>query len=91
MNFAISRAELTALTGIKRTQTFALQKTGQIQVLSQSLGKGWFDLEQILNCAAVLRGLPLPDANCVQKHAQLVLEARLTRMVKPQKSCGKTN
>lgn len=81
MNFAISRAELSALTGIKRTQTFALQKTGQIKVLCVRLGKGWFDLEQILTCAAVLHGLPLPNADDVQKHAQLVIEARLKKIV----------
>ncbi len=81
MNFPITRAEMTAITGIKRTQTFALQRTGEIQTLNKSLAKSWFDLEQILVCSAMLRGLKLPSADDVQKNAQMVVEARLKKIV----------
>lgn len=77
MNFAISRAELIALTGIRRTKTFALQKSGQLRVLSEQATQSWFELTEVLKCAAMLHGLPPPDASCAESHARLVVEARL--------------
>lgn len=77
MNFVITRAELVAVTGIKRTQSFELQKTGQLRVLSRHAQNSWFCLTQVLECAAILHGLPPPDAACVQTHAAAVYEARL--------------
>ena len=82
MNFVINRSELIALTGIKRTQSFALQKTGQLPALSQHAAKKWFELEEVLRCVALLYGLPQPDDLCVEKHARLVVEARLRRQIK---------
>lgn len=82
MNFVIDRAELIALTGIKRTQSFALQKTGQLRMLSQHAAKNWFELAEVLRCVALLHGLPQPDDHCIEKSAHLVVEARLRRQIK---------
>ena len=82
MNFAISRAELIALTGIKRTKTFELQKTGQLRVLSEQATQSRFELTEVLKCAALLHGLPSPDASCAESHARLVVEARLRSQTK---------
>lgn len=82
MNFAINRAELIALTGIKRTHTFASQKTGQLVALSPQSSHSWFDLTEVLRFAATLHGLPQPDELCVEKHARLVVEARLKGQLK---------
>ena len=82
MNFVINRAELSALTGIKRTQSFALQKTGQLRTASQHAAQSWFDLAEVLRCVAVLHGLPTPDDDCIEMNAHLVVEARLRRRIK---------
>ncbi len=82
MNFVINRAELIALTGIKRTQSFALQKTGELRTLSQHAAQGWFELAEVLHCVAMLHGLPQPDELCVEKHARLVVDARLRSQTK---------
>ena len=82
MNFMINRTELSALTGIKRTQTFALQKTGQLRTASQHAARSWFELAEVLRCVATLHGLPLPDEQCIEKSALLVVEARLGRRIK---------
>ena len=66
MNFAVSRAELVSLTGIKRTKTFALQKTGQLRATSSFASKTWFSIEEALNCAAILQGMDPPDKECVE-------------------------
>ena len=77
MNFIVTRAELRAIAGIKRTQSFALQKTGHLRVLSRHAQQSWFDLQQVLKCASILHGLPEPDAHCVEKYERMILEARL--------------
>lgn len=82
MNFMINRVELIALTGIKRTQTFALQKTGELRMLSQHAAQSWFDLAEVLRCVAALHGLPPPDHDCIEMNAHLVVEARLRRRIK---------
>lgn len=82
MNFAISRTELIAITGIKRTRTFELQKTGQLGALSPQSTHSWFDLTEVLKCAAMLHGLPPPDELCVERHARLVVEVRLKGQLK---------
>lgn len=82
MNFMINRAELIALSGIKRTQSFALQKTGQLRMASQHAAQTWFELADVLRCVAALHGLPPPDDHCVEMNAHLVVEARLRRQIK---------
>ena len=77
MNFLITRRELTVITGIGRTATFALQKSGELRANSDSNCKNWFDLSHVLACAAALRKLPPPDEQCLAMHAQLVVELRL--------------
>lgn len=77
MNFVVSRAELRAIAGIARTASFALQKTGQLRVLSRHAQQSWFDLAQVLACAAKLHGLPEPDAGSIEKYERLLLQARL--------------
>lgn len=82
MNFVINRSELIALTGVKRTQSFALQRSGELRTLSRHAAQSWFELAEVLNCVALLHGLPQPDDLCVEKHARLVVEARLRRQIK---------
>lgn len=82
MNFVINRAELIALTGIKRTQSFALQKTGELRIASKHAAQSWFDLSVALQCAAALHGLPSPDDHSVEMSARLVVETRLRRQIK---------
>ena len=77
MNFIVNRAELRAIAGIKRTQSFALQKSGRLRVLSRHAQQSWFDLAQVLACAAKLHGLPEPDAGSIEKYERLLLLARL--------------
>ena len=81
-NFVISRAELIAVTGIKRTKTFELQQHGHLRVLSHHAQQSWFCLAQVLEYAASLHGMPPPDAQCVEKYARMVIEARLKGQVR---------
>ena len=82
MNFAVSRAEAIAITGIRRTKTFELQNTGELRATSQFASKTWFCLSQVLSCAAYLHGLEQPDAVCIQAHATAILQARLSSQAK---------
>ena len=82
MNFAVSRAELIAVTGIRRTQTFELQKSGQLRATSKCASKTWFCLAQALQCAFALHGMNPPDSACIQTHAAAVIQARLNRQTK---------
>lgn len=77
MNFLITRTEITALTGIGRTATFELQKSGALQANENSRCKSWFSLSQVLTCVATLRKLPDPDDRCLEMHARLVISLRL--------------
>ena len=83
MNFVISRAEVTAITGIRRTHTFELQRLGNLKVISVRSQKSWFSLRQVLTCAAELYGLAAPDDASVFRHAAALVEIRL----KNQKKC----
>ena len=80
MNFMITRAELIALTGICRTETFALQKAGKLQRLAGTNSKSWFDLSQALRCIAEVRNVPLPSESSVQMFAQIACELRSKRL-----------
>ena len=84
MNFAISRAELIALTGIKRTKTFELQKTGQLRATSSFATKTWFSIEEALHCVALLQGVDPPDRECVEAQAMAVIQVRLSNQAKPK-------
>jgi hypothetical protein len=79
MNFLINRAEVTVVSGICRTTTFALTKADQLRVLSKYAQKSWFCLMQVLERAAILHGLPPPDAAFVQLHINALVKARLER------------
>ena len=79
MNFAISRAELIALTGVRRTKTFELQKTGQLRATSSFATKTWFSIDEALHCVALLQGVDPPDRECVEAQAMAVLQARLCK------------
>lgn len=83
MNFVITRAEVSAITGIRRTHTFELQRLGLLKVISVRSKKSWFSLKQVLTCAAELHGLAEPDDASVSQHAATLLEIRL----KSQKKC----
>ena len=78
MNFAVTRAELVSLTGIKRTKTFALQKTGQLRATSTFACKTWFSIEEALNCAAIVQGVGPPDKECIEAHTMAVIQLRLS-------------
>ena len=82
MNFMITRAEITLLTGTGRTETFALQNCGKLKVFSGATCKGWFELSQVLNCMAASRDLPLPDDRAIEMHARLVMALRLKKSMK---------
>lgn len=82
MNFAVSRAELIALTGIRRTKTFELQKSGQLRATSTCASKTWFCLAESLHCASALHGLEPPDLACIQTHVAAVIQARLNSQTK---------
>lgn len=84
MNFVISRAEVSAITGIKRTRTFELQRMGNLQVISIRSQKSWFCLRQVLICAAELDGLAAPDDASVLQLAAALVEIRL----RSQKKCS---
>ena len=79
MNFAVTRAELVSISGIKRTKTFELQKTGQLRATSTFARKTWFSIEEALNCAAIVQGVDPPDKECVEAQAMAVLQARLCK------------
>lgn len=83
MNFMLTRAEVIALTGFGRTETFALQKSGQLITTSSSAKKGWFELAHVLICVAQVHNLPQPDAQTVEMHARLVVNMRVTKSSKP--------
>lgn len=82
MNLAISRVEVIALTGVKRTKTFELQKKGDLKVQSTFSAKDWFDLEAVLGFVAAKQGYPAPQKSDVEKHAQLILSERLKNQQK---------
>lgn len=82
MNFAVSRAELIAVTGIRRTKTFELQKSGRLRATSTCASKTWFCLVQALQCASVLHGMDPPDPACVQTHIAAVIQVRLNSQAK---------
>ena len=79
MNFVITRAEITLITGLGRTESFALQQRGQLKPLSGSACKGWFSLEDVLRCVADVRGLPAPDQQSSELYARLVVSIRQKR------------
>ena len=85
MNFVISRAEVIAISGIKRTRTFELQQQGLLRVLSKQAKQIWFCLMDVLKCVAHLHGLPPPDAAELQTCIQAVVDARLKLKFLPQK------
>lgn len=84
MDFVLTRAEITLVTGIGRTETFALQQRGKLQPVSGSACKGWFLLEDVLKCVAEVRGLAEPDQLCKEFHARLVVLARQKRRLETE-------
>ena len=76
MNFVISRDELIALTGIGRTETFALQKAGKLQSLAGETCKSWFELSKVLTCIAECRNLPPPDEKSMEMLVRITVELR---------------
>ena len=76
MNFLLTRAEVTLVTGLGRTETFALQQQGKLRSKSNSACKSWFLLEDVLRCVAEVRGLPAPDQQSSELHARLVVSIR---------------
>lgn len=82
MNFSVSRAELIAVTGFRRTKTFELQKSGHLRPTSRCAGKTWFCLVQVLQCSAALHGMEPPDPACIMLHATAVIQARLSSQAK---------
>ena len=82
MNFMVTRAEVTLLTGAGRTETFALQNCGKLKVFSRSTCKGWFELSQVLSCMAAIHNLPEPDDRAIEMHARLVMALMLKKSMK---------
>ena len=76
MNFLLTRAEITLVTGLGRTETFALQQQGKLKSTSGSAGKSWFLLEDVLRCVAEVRELPAPDQQSSELYARLVVSIR---------------
>lgn len=85
MNFLINRAELIAVTGLGRTHTFALQKSGKLQTASNLTSTSWFELHHVLKCVAAIHQLPDPDDVSVSLHASLVVDLRSKKALKRNK------
>ena len=81
MNFAVTRAELVSLSGVKRTKTFELQKTGQLRATSTFGSKTWFSISEALHCIALLQGVDPPDKECVEALAMAIIQVRLSNQV----------
>lgn len=64
------------VAGIGRTETFDLQKRGQLKQLPNSAHKAWFLLEDVLIYVSQHHGLPLPDQKSIETHAKLIVEMR---------------
>ena len=79
MNFLLTRAEITLVTGLGRTETFALQQRGKLMPTSGSACKGWFLIGDVLRCVAEVRGLPAPDQQSSELCARLVVSIRQKR------------
>ena len=76
MNFVLTRGEIMLITGLGRTETFALQQQCKLRSISNSACKSWFLLEDVLRCVAEVRGLPAPDQQSSELHARLVVSIR---------------
>ena len=84
MNFVLTRAEITLVTGLGRTETFALQQQGKLRPISNTACKGWFLIGDVLRCVADVRGLAEPDQLSMEFHARLIVLARQKRRLKTQ-------
>ncbi len=82
MSFLITRSELLAITGLHRTESFVLQKSGQLRVLSKHSQKSWFCLRQTLESNAKLHGLSSPDDVFIETTMNIIINARLSGRVK---------
>lgn len=82
MNLAITRTELTAITGIQRTKTFELQNKGLLRPTAKFANKTWFCISEVLSCAAALQGLETPSDMCIQAHVANVIHSRTIRNAK---------
>ncbi len=80
MNFSITRQEILALTGISRTDTFALQKAGKLVPLAGASGKRRYQLCEVLACASTLYGGPPQDDRGIEIHAEIVVRLRLAKL-----------
>ena len=79
MNFLLTRAEITLITGLGRTETFALQQQGKLMATSGSACKGWFLIGDVLRCVADVHGFAEPDQSSMEFHARLIVLARQKR------------
>ncbi len=82
MNFSITRQEILALTGISRTDTFALQKAGKLVPLAGGSGKCRFQLSDVLACASLLHGGLQQDDRGIEIHAEIVVKLRLAKLAR---------
>jgi hypothetical protein len=78
MCYLVTRAELQAILGIKRSKSYMLQSKGELSVPISGFGRNkLFDLKLSLEIAHRALGLPPPNDQLIESHWRVIVANRL--------------